>query len=487
MPEHRTSRPLADKARHSPHTCPQRYSFGHSCLPLLCGNRALRSFTPQSLLHGSVLAPSARVNRGAGGHQDTARWRTISISGGLRTLLESAAQLFAIGGEIAMNRDPKSDKQPEFETNRGAGNSTDRQRAAWSRREFLTNSTGLAVAGALGGLTENVSLSAQESAPASAAKPQSSAVASTPRKVRRIIIDTDPGIDDAMAIFLALRSPELKVEAITPVAGNVPLDLTLPNALRLLEIAKRRDIPVAAGASHPLMRRLATAGHVHGVNGLAGVEFPEPKTKPVHEAAPSLIRRIVRENPGEITVVAVGPLTNVALALRADPALASMIPAIVIMGGSLSGGNMTPAAEFNLYVDPEAARIVFDAGIPLTMVGLDVTRKCRVSEEHIKQLEAANNPVSQAAGKILRATYERMRHGGEVTDIALHDALAVVSLIDPGVITRKDYYVEVETAGEWTAGQTIGYDGHGPIRKSPQMETSAPEPPPAEIPYKPNA
>jgi pyrimidine-specific ribonucleoside hydrolase len=386
-----------------------------------------------------------------------------------------------------MHRDPKSDQQPNSETNHSAGNAGDRERGAWSRREFLTNSTGLAVAGAIGGLAGNVSLSAQESAPGSAAKPRSSAVAPTPGKVRRIIIDTDPGIDDAMAIFLALRSPELKVEAITPVAGNVPLDLTLPNALRLLEIAKRRDIPVAAGASHPLMRRLATAGHVHGVNGLAGVEFPEPRIKPVHDTAPELIRHIVREDPHEITIVAVGPLTNVALALRADPELAGMIRAIVIMGGSLSGGNMTPAAEFNIYVDPEAARIVFDANIPLTMVGLDVTRKCLVSEQHIKQLEAAKNSVSQAAGKILRATYERMRHGGEVTDIALHDALAVASLIDHDVITRKDYYVEVETFGEWTAGQTVGYDGHAPIRKSPQMETSAPEPPPAEIPYKPNA
>jgi pyrimidine-specific ribonucleoside hydrolase len=386
-----------------------------------------------------------------------------------------------------MHRDPKSDQQPNFETNRSVGNAGDRDRGAWSRREFLTDATGLAVAGAIGGLAGNVSLSAQESAPTSAAKPHSSALGSTPGKPRRIIIDTDPGIDDAMAIFLALRSPELKVEAITPVAGNVPLDLTLPNALRLLEIAKRRDIPVAAGASHPLMRRLATAGHVHGVNGLAGVEFPEPRIKPVHDTAPELIRHIVREDPHEITIVAVGPLTNIALALRADPEIASMIHAIVIMGGSLSGGNMTPAAEFNIYVDPEAARIVFDANIPLTMVGLDVTRKCLVSEQHIKQLEAAKNSVSQAAGKILRATYERMRHGGEVTDIALHDALAVASLIDHDVITRKDYYVEVETFGEWTAGQTVGYDGHAPIRKSPQMETSAPEPPPAEIPYKPNA
>jgi pyrimidine-specific ribonucleoside hydrolase len=385
-----------------------------------------------------------------------------------------------------MNRDRNSEQGIELEKNCNGGKSGVSERSNWSRREFLSNSTGLAAAGAIGGLAVSQPLSAHELA-ASARATKSPMFASAPGKPRRIIIDTDPGIDDAMAIFLALRSPELKVEAITPVAGNVPLDLTLPNALRLVEIAERTDVPVAAGASHPLLRRLATAGHVHGVNGLAGVEFPEPKTKPVHEAAPALIRRIVRENPGEITVVAVGPLTNVALALRADPELAHMIPAIAIMGGSLSGGNMTPAAEFNLYVDPEAARIVFDANIPLTMVGLDVTRKCLVSEQHITRLEVANNPVSQAAGKILRATYERMRHGGEVTDIALHDALAVASLIDHDVITRKDYYVEVETVGEWTAGQTLGYDGHAPVRKSPQMETSAPEPPPTELPYKPNA
>jgi pyrimidine-specific ribonucleoside hydrolase len=385
-----------------------------------------------------------------------------------------------------MNRDRNSEQGIELEKSCNGGRSGVSERSNWSRREFLSNSTGLAAAGAIGGLAVSQPLSAHELA-ASARATKSPMFASAPGKPRRIIIDTDPGIDDAMAIFLALRSPELKVEAITPVAGNVPLDLTLPNALRLVEIAERTDVPVAAGASHPLLRRLATAGHVHGVNGLAGVEFPEPKTKPVHEAAPALIRRIVRENPGEITVVAVGPLTNVALALRADPELAHMIPAIAIMGGSLSGGNMTPAAEFNLYVDPEAARIVFDANIPLTMVGLDVTRKCLVSEQHITRLEVANNPVSQAAGKILRATYERMRHGGEVTDIALHDALAVASLIDHDVITRKDYYVEVETVGEWTAGQTLGYDGHAPVRKSPQMETSAPEPPPTELPYKPNA
>jgi len=387
-----------------------------------------------------------------------------------------------------MNRDAKSGQEIEFEGNGRGEKPGIREGSAWSRREFLANSAGLAAAGALGGLVADVPLSAREiTKRGSATDWPDRAAAPAPGKPLRIIIDTDPGIDDAMAIFLALRSPELKVEAITPVCGNVPLEFTLPNALRLVEIAGRTDVPVAAGASQPLLRRLATASHVHGANGLAGVDFPEPKIKPVRETAPEIIRRIVRENPGEITLVAVGPLTNVALALRADPELAGMIPAITIMGGSLSGGNITPAAEFNLYVDPEAARIVFDANIPLTMVGLDVTHKCLLSEQQIKQLEAANNPVSQAAGKIMRATYERMSKGGEVTVIALHDALAVASLIDPGVITRKNYYVEVETEGEWTAGETLGWDGSRPIRRSAPMETSAPEPPPAEIPYKPNA
>src|SRR5580704_19029320 len=281
-------------------------------------------------------------------------------------------------GQYAALKDAAPQAERPFGYVKGEGIKVNEKLKGSGRRKFLTSSAGMAVAGMLGNFTvrdHGRGLSNLSCSPFSLAAPESAP--------RQIIIDTDPGIDDAMAILLALRSPELKVEAITPVSGNVPLELTLPNALRLVEIAGRTDIPVAAGASHPLVRRLATAGHVHGVNGLAGVDFPEPKTKPVHETAPELIRRIVRENPGEITIVGVGPLTNVALALRADPELANMIPAIAIMGGSLSGGNMTPAAEFNLYVDPEAARIVFDANIPLTMVGLDVTRKCRVSEEHI--------------------------------------------------------------------------------------------------------
>ncbi|MGC2280298.1 MAG: nucleoside hydrolase [Candidatus Acidiferrales bacterium] len=391
-----------------------------------------------------------------------------------------------------MNRNLQPDDKSRTNENANDASPATQTPAPCTRRKFLANSTGLALAGAIGGFATQLPASAHDAAHKSSARITSNAAnpatrPTPPAKPRRIILDTDPGIDDMMAIFLALRSPELKVEAITPVCGNVPLEFTLPNALRLVEIAGRTDVPVAAGASHPLLRRLVTAGHVHGANGLAGVDFPEPKIKPVRETASEIIRRIVREHPGEITVVAVGPLTNVALALRSDPELAGMIPQIAIMGGSLSGGNMTPAAEFNLYVDPEAARIVFDAEIPLTMVGLDVTRKCQLSEQQIGQLEAAQNPVSQTAGKVMRATYERLQKGGEVTAITMHDPLTVASLIDPDVITVKDYYVEVETEGEWTAGQTVGYDGHAPVRKSPPMETGMPGPSAPEEAFKPNA
>src|SRR6267378_195946 len=309
---------------------------------------------------------------------------------------------------------------------------------------------------------------------------------SSPTKPHRIILDTDPGVDDAIAIFLALRSPELHVEALTPVCGNVPLSLTLPNALRLVEIAGRTDVPVAAGAATPLVRRLVTAKYAHGNNGLGGVDFPEPKLKPVSETATELIRRIVRANPGEISIVAVGPLTNVATVLKSDPTIAPLIKSIVIMGGSLSGGNITPAAEFNFYVDPEAARIVFDSGVPLTMVGLDVTNKVIIREEQVRGLEAAQNPVSQAAGKILRANFDRLSKTGHATGFAMHDPLTVAQLIDPSVVTLKDFFVEIETTGELTAGQSLGYS-HGPVRRSPPLETGLPSADSPEVEFKPNA
>jgi inosine-uridine nucleoside N-ribohydrolase len=342
------------------------------------------------------------------------------------------------------------------------------QQSQPNRRQFLAGSVGAVIASRLA--------------------PFASASLKAPESPHRIIIDTDPGVDDALAILLALRSPELKVEAITPVAGNVPLDFTLPNALRLVEIAGRTDVPVAAGASHPLVRRLVTAGFVHGNNGLGGVEFPDPKTKPVRESAAEIIRRIVRENPGQISIVAVGPLTNIGTVLREDPALAPMIRSIVIMGGSISRGNMTPAAEFNVWVDPEAARIVFDAGVPLTMVGLDVTRKVLFTPDHLKILEGGKNPSAQAAARIMRATIENLAKGPHPMLEAMHDPLTIAHLIDPGILTLEDYYVEVETAGEFTAGATIGWP-YAPARGSAPMAraSSGEGPGSAEVDFRVNA
>jgi inosine-uridine nucleoside N-ribohydrolase len=330
-----------------------------------------------------------------------------------------------------------------------------------NRRDFLRTTAASLASGAL-----TVLPSSLFAAPENSANP----AAAAPSKPQRIIIDTDPGVDDAMAIFLALRSPELKVEAITAVSGNVPLAFTLPNALRLVEIAGHPEVPVAGGAAFPLVRRLVTAAYVHGNNGLGGVEFPEAKIKPVPETATELIRRIVRANPGEITIAAVGPLTNIATVLKSDPGIAKLIKSFALMGGSLSGGNITPAAEFNFYVDPEAARVVFDSGVPILMVGLDVTHKVLLRESHVRTLEAAQNPVSQAAAKIMHATFDRIAKTNDETVVAMHDPLTIASLIDPSVVTLRDYYVQIETAGEITAGQSIGYS-HGPVRRSPPLDT----------------
>jgi inosine-uridine nucleoside N-ribohydrolase len=353
-----------------------------------------------------------------------------------------------------------------------------------TRRDFLATSPAFAFAVAL--KPEHVLQSPAPRSPDPITLNQKAVTAGPLSKVQRIIIDTDPGVDDAIAILLALRSPELKVEAITPVSGNVPLELTLPNALRLVEIAGRTDIPVAPGASHPLTRRLVTAKYAHGNNGLGGVDFPAPTTRPSRETANEIISRIVRQNPGEITIVALGPLTNIATVLRSDPQLAAMIRSIALMGGSLSGGNVTPSAEFNFYVDPEAARIVFDSHIPLTMVGLDVTRKVLLHEEHVQQLEAAKNPVSQAAARVMRATLERVRDPGHAPTFAMHDPLTVASLMDPAILTLRDYYVEIETSGEMTAGESVGYQ-RAPMRKSAPLETSGPEPPESAQTFTPNA
>jgi inosine-uridine nucleoside N-ribohydrolase len=266
----------------------------------------------------------------------------------------------------------------------------------------------------------------------------------------------------------------LKIEAITAVAGNMPLDITLPNALRMVEISGRTDIPVAAGAKVPLMRRLVSAAYAHGNNGLGGAVFPEPKLKQVDTPAAELIRQIIRKYPHEVTLITLGPLTNVAAALNADDELAGLVKGLTMMGGSLSGGNITPSAEFNIYVDPEAAHIVLQSGIPISMVGLDVTRRTSLTEEHVRTLFAGQNPVSQAAAKIARNAIDHNRAQGFLVGPNMHDSLAVASFLDPTLLKWKEYYVDVETAGELTAGETLGYNPTaGDLRRNPEMEKQA--------------
>ncbi len=331
-------------------------------------------------------------------------------------------------------------------------------RLAVTRRQFVTSSTAAVFASGLGGVAALAQSSARDGAGGQS----------------RVIIDTDPGVDDAFALLLAMRSPELKIEAITPVAGNVPLELTLPNALRMVEIAGRKDIPVAAGAKTPLVRRLVTATYAHGENGLGGAVFPEPTIKPVDEPAAEMIRRIIRKYPGEVTLITIGPLTNIGAALASDSDLASKVRGLVMMGGSLSGGNITPAAEFNIYVDPEAARMVFQSGIPITMVGLDVTRKTALTEDHVRQLSAGKSAVSQAAAKIASKAIEHNRAQGFLIGPNMHDSLALSAFLDPSILTFENYYVDVEVNGELTAGQTLGYSpNQGDLKRTPEMQEKA--------------
>src|SRR5579864_8301345 len=204
---------------------------------------------------------------------------------------------------------------------------------------------------------------------------------------RRVIIDTDPGIDDAMAILLALNSPELKVEALTVVPGNVDGKQGLENALKILSLAGRCDVTVSGGAQHPLNQRLITAQYWHGPNGLAGVELPASKCKADPRFGPDLIIELVHKYPHELTLIPVGPLTNIALAVSKDPSIAGLVKNIVIMGGSITGGNVNGASEANIYNDPEAASIVFGAGWMVTMIGSDVGERTVMTRKHLNELK----------------------------------------------------------------------------------------------------
>ncbi|MEZ7008053.1 pyrimidine-specific ribonucleoside hydrolase RihA [Aeromonas sp. S13(2024)] len=271
-----------------------------------------------------------------------------------------------------------------------------------------------------------------------------------------VILDCDPGHDDAIALILALASPELNVLAVTTSAGNQTPDKTLKNALRILTLLGRDDIPVAAGAPKPLARELIIADNVHGESGLDGPKLPDPAFAPQAMTGIELMARSLRESPEPVTLVPTGPLTNIALLLAAHPELKSKIARIVLMGGAAGAGNWTPAAEFNIYVDPEAADMVFKSGIPITMCGLDVTHEAQVMDEDIERVRAITNPVAQCVAGLLDffMIYHRDPKWG-FAGAPLHDPCTIAWLLAPELFHGVECRVDIETRGEHTVGMTV--------------------------------
>lgn len=274
---------------------------------------------------------------------------------------------------------------------------------------------------------------------------------------RKIIIDTDPGQDDAIAILLALASPELEVIGITTVAGNVPLELTSKNARKVCELAGRPDIPVFAGAIRPLVRHLVTAEHVHGKTGLDGPVLPEP-AMPLQErnAVDYIVETLMAEPERSVTLCPLGPLTNIALALNREPRIAVRIREIVLMGGGYSeGGNVTPAAEFNIHVDPHAADIVYRAGVPIVMMPLDVTHKPRTSKARVGAIRALGTPVGLATAQMLEFAerFDIEKYGSDGGP--LHDPCVIAYLVKPELFSGRMCNVEIEISSELTMGMTV--------------------------------
>ena len=274
---------------------------------------------------------------------------------------------------------------------------------------------------------------------------------------RKIIIDTDPGQDDAGAIMLAAASPELEILALTAVAGNVPLELTRRNARLILDICGRSDIPVYAGAEKPLKRDLVTAEEVHGKTGIDGVHIYEPPVPLADGHAVDFIIKAIRDNEkSAITLCPLGPLTNIAMALQKAPDIAERVGEIVLMGGGFfEGGNITPTAEFNIYVDPEAAEIVFASGIKITMMPLDVTHKVLTRKDRIDRLRADGGKPAGIMADMLEY-FERFDEQKYGTDGGpLHDPTVIAYLLKPELFSGRECNVEIETKSELTLGMTV--------------------------------
>lgn len=289
---------------------------------------------------------------------------------------------------------------------------------------------------------------------------------------KKVVIDTDPGADDALALILALRSPELQIEAITTVSGNVPVEQATKNVLRVLNLLDPKPRPIVAkGAAQPLKKPLVTAQEVHGADGLGELDrfknpdgsprYPEPEVPPDHLSAHEALLELLDRYPGELTLITLGPLTNLAQALLTDRERVKRLREIIIMGGAIRvPGNVTPMAEFNIYVDPHAAQLVLASGLPLTLIPLDVTEKVVLSRDALQRLvQSFNDPLSQFISDMTVKVIELTERVYGMPGMILHDPLAVGVAIDPSFVKTFPLPVDVETEGRITEGMTaLTYD-----------------------------
>lgn len=268
-----------------------------------------------------------------------------------------------------------------------------------------------------------------------------------------VIIDCDPGLDDVIALLMAFANEKLDVKAVTVVAGNQTLEKVVDNTLRVLSYGNI-DVPVGIGFESPMVRELVTAGEVHGENGIYGIKLPEPTIKPSEIHAIDLIAKVLRESEEKVTLIPIGPLTNIAMFLRRYPELKNKIERIALMGGAVYGGNCTPAAEFNIYVDPEAADVVFKSGVPIMMAGLDVTHKAIVRNEDIKTIEDIDNKIAKLVAMMLGGLSDFHSKEG-LGGCYLHDPVPICYVANPEILKTKALHVDIELKGEFTAGSTV--------------------------------
>ncbi len=289
---------------------------------------------------------------------------------------------------------------------------------------------------------------------------------------KKIIFDTDPGIDDACAILLALASPELSVEGLSIVHGNCSLEQATRNALSVLELANASHIPVAMGCELPLVQPSLLAPETHGDTGLGYAKLPEARAKPTVQHGIDFLIEKIMSSPGEITLVAIGPLTNVALAIRQEPRIVTAVKELIIMGGAIRyEGNTTALAEFNTYVDPHAAHIVYHAGIPITLVPLDVTYQCILTPGNVSRLQKTDSPITRF---ILDATRFYMEFHDEYQNIdgcVINDPLALALTFAPELCTYRELPVDVDISGGISMGKTIG-DFYNYGKKSANMKVA---------------